>query len=249
MGLSKRVLTLTGRMSMFRASIITNPDFIAHVENDYLNHWRFGQLKFLTGDDKSSWYWVLKNGWNMLYVPDVKMLRLNTRRKISFVLVHSLCSDGLAICCVPSERALDVPPHITGFLHGGVCWIRISMWTSLSGLSSSRCYVFVSFFFGSLFCLDWIYALDNDLDIIDHTAQDKLDVSIFINYNQIYGSFIKTCFFRLDRQSWTRQKTKLISGQGTWDQRANAVMSSILHIFSLLVLLPFMSLISGVIRI
>src|SRR5262245_9746299 len=52
MGLSRRVLTLTGRMSMFRASIICDPSFIAQVEVDYIDHWRIGRFKFLTGDDK-----------------------------------------------------------------------------------------------------------------------------------------------------------------------------------------------------
>ncbi|MCK5919169.1 MAG: glycosyltransferase, partial [Cocleimonas sp.] len=40
--LSKRVLTLTGRLSIFRSQIITAPDFIDRLENDYLDHWLWG---------------------------------------------------------------------------------------------------------------------------------------------------------------------------------------------------------------
>lgn len=70
MALSKRVLTMTGRMSMFRASVVTNPEFIADVESDSLMHWRLGRFKFLTGDDKSSWFSLMRLGYDTFYVPD-----------------------------------------------------------------------------------------------------------------------------------------------------------------------------------
>ena len=54
MALGRRVLTMTGRMSLFRASIVTDPGFIDDVQNDSLEHWRLGRFKFLTGDDKST---------------------------------------------------------------------------------------------------------------------------------------------------------------------------------------------------
>lgn len=70
MALSKRVLTMTGRMSVFRAAVVTNPEFIADVENDSLQHWRLGRFKFLTGDDKSSWFSLMRLGYDTFYVPD-----------------------------------------------------------------------------------------------------------------------------------------------------------------------------------
>ena len=70
MALSKRVLTMTGRMSMFRASVVTDPEFIADVESDSLHHWRLGRFKFLTGDDKSSWFSLMRLGYDTFYVPD-----------------------------------------------------------------------------------------------------------------------------------------------------------------------------------
>ncbi len=45
MGLSKRVLTLTGRMSVFRADIVCDPVFIKDVEEDFLTHWRLGTVQ------------------------------------------------------------------------------------------------------------------------------------------------------------------------------------------------------------
>jgi len=55
MGLSKHVLTLTGRMSIFRANLATDPGLVNGVGRDYLDHWRLGRVNFLTGDDKSTW--------------------------------------------------------------------------------------------------------------------------------------------------------------------------------------------------
>jgi glycosyltransferase Alg8 len=63
--LSRRVLTLTGRMSVFRADLATRPEFIAAIEEDYIEHWRLGRVKFLTGDDKSTWFWLLRHGYEM----------------------------------------------------------------------------------------------------------------------------------------------------------------------------------------
>lgn len=60
MALSRRVLTMTGRLSFFRAKIIIHPDFIADVREDHLEHWRLGRFKFLTGDDKSNWFNLIR---------------------------------------------------------------------------------------------------------------------------------------------------------------------------------------------
>ena len=51
---------------------------------------------------------------------------------------------------------------------------------------------------------------------------------LILYYNQIVGALVKVyVFFRLDQQSWTRQKTKLDRGLGgfqqwfnTWSSRA-----------------------------
>lgn len=68
--LSGRVLTLTGRFSVFRATHIVSNEFIRLQEADFLDNWLWGQFRFLSGDDKSSWYALLCKGVKMLYVPD-----------------------------------------------------------------------------------------------------------------------------------------------------------------------------------
>jgi glycosyltransferase Alg8 len=68
--LSGKLLCLTGRFSVFRGSVVTDPSFRAQVEHDVIHHWLWGSFEMLSGDDKSTWFWLAKNGHRMLYVPD-----------------------------------------------------------------------------------------------------------------------------------------------------------------------------------
>jgi glycosyltransferase Alg8 len=70
LSLSGQLQVLTGRFSLFRASECVKPEFIANLENDRIKHWLHGEIKFVTGDDKSTWYTLLRKGSEMLYVPD-----------------------------------------------------------------------------------------------------------------------------------------------------------------------------------
>jgi len=254
MGLSKRVLTLTGRMSMFRGSIITDPDFINQVENDHLEHWRFGRLRFLTGDDKSSWYWVLKNGWSMLYVPDIQIFTVEHPPhknffKASTVLMRRWFGNMLRT----NARALNIAPHTTGFF---TWWClmdqRLSMWTSLSG---PVFVVFLCFKFSIAFLpvyMVWIAFTRWVMSVMLLGARYEIHWTypFLLYYNQIYGSLIKTfVFFRLDKQSWTRQKTALSNDGSAWAQRLNNLTSTMLHICALLVFVSIIGVLAGVLKV
>jgi len=251
MGLSKRVLTLTGRMSMFRGSIITDPDFIARVESDYLQHWRLGRLKFLTGDDKSSWYWILKKGWAMLYVPDVRVATIEHPPSDNFFIASTmLMRRWFGNMLRTNERALNIPPHITGFF---TWWClldqRLSMWTALSGpvFVTFLCFQYSSVFLAVY--LVWIGFTRWIMTLLLLGARYKLSwlYPFLIYYNQIYGSLIKTwVIFRLDRQSWTRQKTKLKTSANKWQMRLDALSSNTMHAMSILAFISLIGILSGV---
>lgn len=83
--LSGKLLCLTGRFSVFRASIATDPTFRKQVEHDVIHHWLWGSFEMLSGDDKSTWYWLAKNGKRMLYVPDAMV---TTYEVVSSSSVH-----------------------------------------------------------------------------------------------------------------------------------------------------------------
>ncbi len=67
---SRKVLCLTGRFSVFRAGAVSSEEFISRIEKDYIDDWYWNRIYFVTGDDKSTWYTLLKNGAEMLYIPD-----------------------------------------------------------------------------------------------------------------------------------------------------------------------------------
>lgn len=211
-GLSRHVLTLTGRMSAFRASVLTDPEFIARVEEDYIDHWRFGRLKFLTGDDKSSWYDILARGGEMLYVPDVKIKTVEVPPMPSFVgsatvlmirwFGNMLRTNGRAIALGPRRMGL--------FTWWCVVDQRVSMWTSLVGPVTAITLAFAADPFILPLYILWV-ALTRFLQtLILLTMRSEVSAyyPFLLYFNQIYGSMVKVfVLFRLDRQKWTRQNT------------------------------------------
>lgn len=218
MGLSRRVLTLTGRMSMFRAEIVTDSSFIATVQYDYINHWRLGRFRFLTGDDKSSWYFLLKHGWEMPYVPDVKILTVEHPPHPNFLAgATMLMMRWFGNMLRTNARAIAVPrTRIGTFVWWCLIDQRLSMWTSLIGLLAA---LSGSALFGIE--LLWLYAVwilltRFIMTLALSSARSKVSGlwPFLLYFNQIYGSLIKIYMLsHLNRQKWTRQRTTLASGQ------------------------------------
>ncbi len=211
-GLSERVLTLTGRMAMFRASIICNPEFIRQVELDYIDHWRLGRFKFLTGDDKSSWFWLLRNGYKMLYVPDIVVLTVEDPPSENFISAAAmLMVRWFGNMLRTNSRALALGPWTIGlFTWWAILDQRMSMWTSLVGFAIAMLAgIFISGYALVLYAL-WILASRYVLTLSLLASRPRVSVfyPFLLYFNQIFGSLVKVhVTFRLDRQKWTRQKT------------------------------------------
>ena len=128
MGLAKRVLTLTGRMSMFRAGIVTQPDFIAGSSSTTSITGGSG-VSFLTGDDKSSWFDLLSRGDYMLYVPDVRILTIESPPTPHFVeSAVMLMRRWFGNMLRTNGRAIALgPQHIGFFTWWSIVDQRISM--------------------------------------------------------------------------------------------------------------------------
>lgn len=132
--LSGRVLTLTGRFSMFRARHITSESFIRLVEADRLHHWLWGSFRFLSGDDKSTWFALLQQGVKMLYVPDargitVEVIEGNGRKRMVDNLRRwsgNVLRNGWRAIRLGPRR---MPPFIWWCLVDQ----RIAIWTTLLG--------------------------------------------------------------------------------------------------------------------
>lgn len=248
---SRKVLTLTGRMSMFRSKIITNPDFINRVQNDSIDHWRLGKFKFLTGDDKSSWYWVLKDGWDMMYVPDAVVMTVEHPPSENFFAASTqLMRRWFGNMLRTNGRALALGPHRIGlFPWWCVLDQRISMWTSLTGpvftaLLCMKCsMVFLAIYLVWVGFTRWIMTL------MLYSARGTVSwhYPFLIYYNQIWGSLIKTyVFFRLDKQSWTRQKTKLNRGLSSALARWQNFTSTLTYSAAMACFIAFIGLLAGV---
>ena len=227
MALGKHVLTLTGRMSLFRAQVVTDPEFIDDVQNDHLDHWRLGRFKFLTGDDKSSWYSLVRHGWDTYYVPDVAIDTLEHPPSASFfnssrMLMFRWYGNSLR----QNYRAVKLGPGTLGWFTYYVLWDqRVSMWTSLFGITAATIATFKYGIAALLAYLVWVGVSRLYLTLILVASGHKVSplFPILLYYNQIVGALIKIyVFFHLDQQSWTRQKTKLqrqLDGFDSWFNR------------------------------
>lgn len=239
-GLSRRVLTLTGRMSMFRAIVVCDPTFIKQVEDDHVDHWRLGRIKFLTGDDKSSWFWLLKSGYQMLYLPDIVVSTVEVPPNDKFVAsAAQLMTRWFGNMLRTNGRALALGPwRIGAFTWWSVLDQRLSMWTSLAGpIMVLLAGLFVSPY-AFLAYLIWTLGTRYVLTLMLFSSRKRVSAlsPFLIYFNQIFGSIIKTyIFFRPNRQRWTRQKTTLAGNRDARRERRLARSSSLTHGLAMLV--------------
>jgi glycosyltransferase Alg8 len=235
MGLSKRVLTLTGRMSVFRASLATDPDFISMVQSDFIEHWRLGRVNFLTGDDKSTWFWLMREGYQMIYLPDVQSLSAETQPKPGFF-------DSASVLMVrwfgnmmrTNGRALQLPPSRIGyFTWWSILDQRVSIWTTLSGpiLALTAALIFDLSVLPAY--IAWVmltrYFFVWAITLFRGRAGFPITYPFLLYFGQLFGALVKSYVcFRLDRQRWTRQSSS--SGpRPSFAQRVSAAGSLHMH--------------------
>ncbi len=241
---SGRVLTLTGRMSVFRARHVVTNEFIRLVEADYLQHWLWGNFRFLSGDDKSTWFYLLKHNARMLYVPDamgytVEIIRGNgLDRMVQNFRRWSgnmLRNGSRAIALGPGKMPL--------FIWWTLIDQRIIMWTTLIG---PTLVLFISTLYEGTFLLSYLLYLAFTRMIFSlvlfHYAR-KVDLSfpLLLYFNQVINAAVKVyALFRLAKQRWANRGNQKagFTGEGLVNLYRNAMANylTILHL-TLLVLL------------
>jgi glycosyltransferase Alg8 len=250
MALSRRILTTTGRMSMFRVAIATHPGFIDIVQNDGIEHWRLGRVRFLTGEDKSTWYWLLRHKWEMIYVPDVKAITIEHPPSAHFLVSSTvLMRRWFGNMLRTNGRAIRLGPGRMG-LFTWWCLVdqRISMWTPLISPIVALCVgltVTPMFFYSFLL---WIMftRLIQSLALLSVRPTISGLYPFLIYYNQIFGALMKTyIFFRLDRQRWTRQGITLDTVASRRQRLARAGGSAYVHGLALSVLVCVLAFLTG----
>ena len=212
MALSGRVLVLTGRWSMFRSQILMDPAFAANLREDVLHHPRLGRITMLTGDDKSTWRYVIEQGWQITYVPDRVIYCLESLPgKGFFADTIGLQKRWFGNMVRGGAKAIRLGPKRLGwFTYLALLDQKASMWTPLLGLV----------FFGTAglmydpaFLL--IYVLWVTLTRTVHSGLTGLisrrwhPLFPFLTYyGQIVGAAIKIFVAHNPNvQKWTRQNT------------------------------------------
>jgi glycosyltransferase Alg8 len=207
--LSGRVLTLTGRMSVFRARNLKQLEFIRLLEADHLDHWLWGKFRFLSGDDKSTWYYMLKNNSHMLYVPDAlgytievidgngmdRMIQ-NFRRWSGNMLRNG-------------ARAIKLGPKAMPLF---IWWClvdqRLSMWTTLVSPMLAISAVFLvgfDYLFSYLIFIA-ISRLLLSLVLCTYSRRVNLSYTWILYLNQLINASVKVyCIFRLSKQRWANR--------------------------------------------
>lgn len=216
--LSDRFLTATGRFCIYRAPIVITDEFIQFVETDYLDHWIFGRFRFLMGDDKSTWFYCLKEGYEMLYVPDAHIVAIEGRTEKFFKTSVGLMTRWYGNTLRNNKRAVMLGSEKMGFF---IWWClvdqRLTTWTPLVGLFSS---IVLSVFHSPFYLLfyiiwvlmirltySWVYVLQG--------LHLKPEHILLMVYTQWVGAFVKLITtYNLKKQKWGKgDKKEVLGGQ------------------------------------
>ncbi len=206
--LSNKVLTLTGRLSAYRTSLVIEDEFIKRLENDVITTVMHGKFRFLMGDDKTTWYNLLKDGWNMRYLPDTLCYSLESRDADFLELSRSLPYRWYGNTLRNTSRALALGPKRIGFF---IWWAildqRISMWTSLVGITGAIILGIFKAFYYFLFYFAWILFVRSIQTAV--IAYNGHVVSIrtlpLMLYGQWIGSLVKIkALYNLSDQKWSK---------------------------------------------
>jgi glycosyltransferase Alg8 len=133
LALSDKLLCLTGRYSLFRGAAL-DEGFIDIVTNDTVDHWLWGRYLLLSGDDKSTWFYLLSQGKRLLYAPDVAVVTYEAVTGSCLVRAYHNLRRWGGNMMRNSQRAISLGPGKLGLF----CWWclidqRISIWTTLIG--------------------------------------------------------------------------------------------------------------------
>jgi len=207
--LSGRVLTLTGRMSVFRAKHLKQLEFIRLLEADHLEHWLWGRFRFLSGDDKSTWYYMLKNGAHMRYVPDALGYTIEVIEGSGMDRMVQNFRRWSGNMLRNGSRAIALGPRAMPFF---IWWClvdqRLSMWTMLV---SPMLAVSAAFLVGFSYLLSYVIfiALSRlllSLILCTYSRKVELSYSWILYLNQLINASVKVyCIFRLSKQRWSNR--------------------------------------------
>jgi glycosyltransferase Alg8 len=207
--LSGKVLTLTGRLSIYRSDHVTRPEFIQIVEEDNLEHWLWGRFRFLSGDDKSTWYYMLREGARMVYVPDALSITIEHIEGNGYERMVQNLRRWSGNMLRNGSRAIALGPRKVGpFIWWCLVDQRVAMWTMLFSpvlvvvASSLTTVQFVSTY------ITWVLAtrLLQASVLWVYSRNIYLSYPVYLYLNQLLNASVKVyCIFHVSKQRWTNR--------------------------------------------
>jgi mannuronan synthase len=241
MALSRRLLVLTGRFSLFRMEAVASPSFALAVGNDGIRHWRLGFIRMVTGDDKSTWFALLKTPWRMLYIPDVAVVCAEELPAGGwFKASTALMLRWYGNTTRNNGRALALGPRRLGWFFW-FCLLdqRISPWTSLSGPAVMVAAAILHGYGFLILYILWVLITRSLMTLLNWLGTGRFHpiFPLLLYYNQIVGSLVKIfVLHHPDRQRWNRQGLAASGSQGLAARLSGGFFALSLSGFLLLVL-------------
>ncbi len=216
--LSRRVLTLTGRMSVFRAKHLKKLEFIRLLEADHLEHWLSGKFRFLSGDDKSTWYYMLKHGSHMRYVPDALGYTVEVIEGSGIDRMVQNFRRWSGNMLRNGARAIKLGPRAMPLF---IWWClvdqRLSMWTMLVSpvLAVSAAFLVGFQYLISYFVLIALSRLLLSLFLFGYSRKVEMSYPWILYLNQLINASVKVyCIFRLSKQRWSNRGNQSAGSDG-----------------------------------
>jgi len=217
--LSGRVLTLTGRMSVFRAKNLKQLEFIRLLEADHLEHWLSGKFRFLSGDDKSTWYYLLKHGSHMRYVPDAMGYTIEVIEGSGMERMVQNFRRWSGNMLRNGSRAIKLGPRAMPFF---IWWClvdqRLSMWTMLVSpvLAVSAAVLVGVHYLISYLVLIALSRLLLSLFLFSYSRKVEMAYPWILYLNQLINASVKVyCIFRLSKQRWSYRGNQSGGSEGS----------------------------------
>jgi glycosyltransferase Alg8 len=235
--LSKKLLTLTGRLSVFRAAETIQEEFIRLVEADYLDHWLWGRFKFLSGDDKSTVYALLKKPQRtlLLYVPDALACTSELVEGNGFTRLRQNLLRWSGNVLRNGSRCIALGPRQVGpFIWWCMVDQRISMWSTLVGpvtvLILSVRYGPSMFLIGAIEIV--VTRLTLSFGLFCYSGKMFVSFPFLLYLNQITNALVKVYLLsRPSKQRWrNRGDQRLVEPEG-WLSKYQTVMAAFLTCF------------------
>ncbi len=213
---SGKVLTLTGRMSVFRAHHILSERFIRTIEADHLDHWLWGRFRFLSGDDKSTWYHLLTCRAKMTYVPDATVYTIEVIEGNGMGRMVQNFRRWSGNMLRNGSRAIALGPRVVSpFIWWCIVDQRIAMWTMMvsPALALLGSIVAPGYIWN---CLIWVLMSRIVLCLFLFNYSRTVDMSWpFVLYlNQVINASVKIyMIFHLSKQKWSNRGNQSAGGE------------------------------------